>query len=44
MSTKKIGETLIFKKVFVNIKGRMRENKFRLELTLFHRMSTMACI
>lgn len=41
---KRVRENLAFQQMFMNVKNSMKENKFRLELTSFGRMFTMACI
>lgn len=41
---KRVRENPAFQQMFMNVKNSMRENKFRLELTSFGRMFTMACI
>lgn len=41
---KKVRENTDFQKMFVNVKDSMRENKFRLELSLFGRIFTIACV
>ena len=41
---KRVRENPAFQQMFMNVKNSMRENKFRLELTSFGRIFTMACI